>query len=88
MSAMEMIEPHKVSGRCSVFCKSDCTHALNKGIEKEAVVAGLARMMAGKCMWNCLRKLPANKVALIGNCSQNKFMINELRREIPDSASA
>jgi hypothetical protein len=23
---------YRVSGRCSVFCKSDCTHALNKGI--------------------------------------------------------
>ncbi len=82
MSGMEMSEPHKVSGRCSVFCKSDCTHALNKGVEKEAVVAGLARMMAGKCI-ELLRKLPSEKVALIGNCSQNKFMVNELRREIP-----
>ncbi len=25
-------EPHHVSGRCSVFCKSDCTHATNKVI--------------------------------------------------------
>ncbi|WP_421900474.1 acyl-CoA dehydratase activase [Maridesulfovibrio sp.] len=83
MSAMKISEPHKVSGRCSVFCKSDCTHALNKGVKKEAVVAGLARMMAGKCV-ELLRKLPAEKVALIGNCSQNKFMVNELRREIPD----
>ena len=83
MSSMQECEPHKVSGRCSVFCKSDCTHALNKGVEKDAVVAGLARMMAGKCV-ELLRKLPAEKVALIGNCSQNKFMVSELRREIPD----
>ena len=27
-------EPYHVSGRCSVFCKSDCTHATNKGIPK------------------------------------------------------
>jgi len=27
-------EPYAVSGRCSVFCKSDCTHAINKGIPK------------------------------------------------------
>ncbi len=83
MSRMDMAEPHKVSGRCSVFCKSDCTHALNKGIDKNSVVAGLARMMAGKCI-ELLRKLPSEKVALIGNCSQNKFMVRELRREIPD----
>ena len=84
MTEMETgIKPHKVSGRCSVFCKSDCTHALNKGIEKEAVVGGLARMMAGKCI-ELLRKLPSEKVALIGNCSQNMFMVRELRREIPE----
>lgn len=84
MSAMNAeAEAHKVSGRCSVFCKSDCTHALNKGVEKEAVVAGLARMMAGKCL-ELLRKLPTEKVALIGGCSLNSFMVKELRREIPD----
>ncbi|NLB78851.1 MAG: activase, partial [Clostridiaceae bacterium] len=26
--------PNKVAGRCSVFCKSDCTHAHNKGAAK------------------------------------------------------
>lgn len=84
MAAMDReIDPHKVSGRCSVFCKSDCTHALNKGVEKEAVVAGLARMMAGKCL-ELLRKMPSEKVALIGNCSRNSFMVRELRREIPE----
>ncbi len=41
-------EPFKVSGRCSVFCKSDCTHALNKGIKKSEVAAGLSSMMAEK----------------------------------------
>ncbi len=79
----ENVAAHKVSGRCSVFCKSDCTHALNKGTDKEAVVAGLARMMSGKCL-ELLRKLPAKKVALIGSCSLNKFMVRELRKEIPD----
>ena len=37
-------EPHHIAGRCSVFSKSDCTHALNKGIEKGRVVAGLCRI--------------------------------------------
>ncbi len=27
-------EPYPVSGRCSVFCKSDCTHATNKGVPR------------------------------------------------------
>ena len=39
---------YNISGRCSVFCKSDCTHALNKGISKSNVIAGLCRMMANK----------------------------------------
>jgi activator of 2-hydroxyglutaryl-CoA dehydratase len=44
------IEPHYVSGRCSVFCKSDCTHATNKGIPKSKVTAGLCNMMASKIL--------------------------------------
>ena len=43
-------EPYEVSGRCSVFCKSDCTHATNKGVPKERVTAGLCLMMAGKIL--------------------------------------
>ncbi|HRR42441.1 MAG TPA: BadF/BadG/BcrA/BcrD ATPase family protein, partial [Syntrophales bacterium] len=41
-------KPYRVSGRCSVFCKSDCTHATNKGVPKGRVAAGLCEMMAGK----------------------------------------
>ncbi len=43
-------DPYKVSGRCSVFCKSDCTHALNVGIPIASVVSGLSDMMAGKIL--------------------------------------
>ncbi|MBN2547073.1 MAG: activase [Spirochaetes bacterium] len=39
---------YDISGRCSVFCKSDCTHALNKGQPKDNVIAGLCKMMAVK----------------------------------------
>ncbi|MDN5338526.1 MAG: hypothetical protein PWQ20_1596 [Thermotogaceae bacterium] len=31
---------YELSSRCSVFCKSDCTHALNKGVSKELVLNG------------------------------------------------
>ena len=75
--------PHKVSGRCSVFCKSDCTHALNKGIPKDQVVAGLAMMMASKIV-ELLKKLPKKSVALIGGSSLNKTMIHYLKQEIED----
>ncbi len=75
--------PHKVSGRCSVFCKSDCTHALNKGIPKGQVVAGLAKMMAGKVV-ELLKKLPKKSVVLVGGSSRNKTMIHYLAKEIDD----
>ena len=48
-------EPYRVAGRCSVFSKSDCTHALNKGTPKKNVVAGLCDMVAGKIV-EILRK--------------------------------
>jgi len=76
-------EVYDVSGRCSVFCKSDCTHALNKGIEKTRVVAGLTKMMAYKCI-ELLKKLPSDKAVLIGGCSSNEFMANYLRENIRD----
>jgi predicted CoA-substrate-specific enzyme activase len=75
--------PHRVSGRCSVFCKSDCTHALNKGIPKGQVVAGLAKMMAGKVV-ELLKKLPKKSVLLVGGSSRNKTMMHYLSREIED----
>lgn len=74
---------HRVSGRCSVFCKSDCTHALNKGIPKPSVVAGLANMMAGKIL-ELLQKLPSGPVLLVGGCVRNQAMIRYLDREITD----
>ena len=43
-------KPYHVSGRCSVFCKSDCTHATNKGIPRPKVTAGLCQMMANKIL--------------------------------------
>jgi predicted CoA-substrate-specific enzyme activase len=74
---------HMVSGRCSVFCKSDCTHALNKGVPKPRVVAGLSYMMAGKIL-ELLKKLPIEPVMLVGGCVRNQAMVRYLRRKIDD----
>ncbi len=82
MSEMEGgSDSYPVSGRCSVFCKSDCTHALNKGVPAEEVVSGLAIMMAGKCL-ELLKKVSRERVALVGGCSANAFMVRELEKEI------
>jgi predicted CoA-substrate-specific enzyme activase len=75
--------PHKVSGRCSVFCKSDCTHALNKGIPKGEVVAGLSMMMAAKVL-ELLARLPKTPVVLIGGAAANRSMAEEIRKNVEE----
>ncbi len=74
--------PHHVSGRCSVFCKSDCTHATNKGIPKSQVTAGLCKMMANKIL-ELLKKVERKNIMVTGGTAQNRVMIEYLRQEIP-----
>ncbi|HLV31735.1 MAG TPA: acyl-CoA dehydratase activase [Chitinispirillaceae bacterium] len=71
--------PHKIAGRCSVFCKSDCTHALNKGEPRENIAAGLCLMMADK-ITDLLKDLSCEKVAVIGGGALNTAMINILQK--------
>ncbi len=83
-------EPYEVSGRCSVFCKSDCTHATNKGVPKERVTAGLCLMMAGKIL-ELVKKVSSDHIMVIGGCALNTVMIDHLKKEIsqvtiPDEA--
>ncbi|UCD32563.1 MAG: activase [Desulfobacterales bacterium] len=75
-------EPYHVSGRCSVFCKSDCTHAINKGIPKSKVTAGLCKMMADKIL-ELLKKAKKRNIMVVGGSTQNHMMIEYLRKEIP-----
>ncbi|MBN2536408.1 MAG: hypothetical protein JXB88_26225 [Spirochaetales bacterium] len=75
-------EPFKVSGRCSVFCKSDCTHALNKGIPAGEVAAGLARMIAEKAQ-ELFRKLPGHQILVVGGVTRNPVVMKFLKKSIP-----
>lgn len=75
--------PHKISGRCSVFCKSDCTHALNIGVPVQNVVAGLCKMMADKIAELLSRGSP-KKILVIGGVSQNEEVIKFLKEKYPD----
>ena len=74
---------YKVSGRCSVFCKSDCTHALNKGVPIGRVTAGLSVMMADKIL-DLLEKVDKSKVMAIGGVTHNGAVIGHLRKKITD----
>jgi len=76
-------EAHHVSGRCSVFCKSDCTHATNKGIPRSQVTAGLCKMMASKIL-ELLKKIDRQNIMVTGGTARNRTMIEYLRQEIPD----
>jgi predicted CoA-substrate-specific enzyme activase len=75
--------PYNISGRCSVFCKSDCTHALNKGIDKKAVVAGLNKMMADKIV-NLISKHKDKSILLIGGTTKNKGFVKSLKDSLPN----
>lgn len=76
-------KPFRVSGRCSVFCKSDCTHALNKGVPKEQVTSGLALMIAEK-VEELLRRVKPGKIMLVGGVTQNSTVINFLKEKFND----
>ncbi|RJQ69949.1 MAG: activase [Desulfobacteraceae bacterium] len=78
----ENTEPYHVSGRCSVFCKSDCTHATNKGIPKAQVTAGLGQMMANKVL-ELLKKVERRNLMLVGGAARNQMMVRYLRQAIP-----
>jgi len=72
--------PYKISARCSVFSKSDCTHALNKGTPKERVVAGLCRMVAMKIA-ELLKTTGARSVLLAGGTAKNQAVVDYLTRD-------
>ena len=76
-------KPYSVSGRCSVFCKSDCTHALNKGIPKAQVVSGLSQMIAEKTI-ELLSKQKASDLLVIGGVSKNNNVIGFIKKKFPE----
>ena len=74
-------KPYNLSSRCSVFCKSDCTHAMNTGVPKGQIAAGLCRMMAGKIL-EILKQIPKKNIMITGGCARNSVMVDYLDTEI------
>lgn len=74
-----LMKPYVSSARCSVFCKSDCTHALNDGKATPGqIVAGLCRMMAEKIV-ELLARIKAQHIWLIGGVTQITPVTDHLR---------
>jgi len=76
----DKIQPFKVSGRCSVFCKSDCTHALNKGVPKQSVASGLSLMIAEK-VEDLLNIDKNSTIMLIGGVTKNSVVTNYIKNK-------
>ncbi len=72
---------YKVSGRCTVFCKSDCTHALNKGVPIGRVTSGLCQMMADK-VTDLLGRSKTDKVFAVGGVTKNAVILDKLNEQI------
>jgi len=72
---------YKLSSRCTVFCKSDCTHALNKGIPKEMILNGLGKVMADKIL-QLARAAKVDKVLIVGGTTKNPLMLRHLENQI------
>ncbi len=76
-------EPYAVSGRCSVFSKSDCTHALNKGEPIANVTAGLCRMVAKKIL-EIAAKFEHRRLCLVGGTALNRGVLRFLKEKLDD----
>jgi predicted CoA-substrate-specific enzyme activase len=77
---------HKISSRCSVFMKSDCTHKLNKGeAAKGDIVLSLSNVMAEKVAEFLKKaKITNGTVLLTGGLTRNPHLIHFLKSTMPD----
>lgn len=76
---------HRISARCSVFMKSDCTHRLNKGESSKGDIAlSLSKVMADKVSEFLTKaKISSGQVVLIGGATQNRFLVDFIRENRP-----
>lgn len=76
----------KLSTRCSVFMKSDCTHRLNKGeASKGDIVLSLSNVMAIKVV-DFLKKakIRQGSVILTGGITQNPYILQFIQEKLPE----
>ncbi len=76
----------KLSTRCSVFMKSDCTHRLNKGeATKGDIVVSLSNVMAVKVVDFLKRaRISSGRVLLAGGITRNPYIHRFISEKLPD----
>ena len=76
---------HRISARCSVFMKSDCTHRLNKGESTKGDIAlSLSKVMADKVAEFLIKaKLKSGQVVVIGGVTRNRHLVDFIRQGNP-----
>ena len=77
----------QLASRCSVHCKSDATHKLNKG---ECLPADIARSLIADLATKIAAltqsaNWPREEVLLAGGLVANHLLVSDLRRLVPDS---
>jgi predicted CoA-substrate-specific enzyme activase len=77
---------HRLSSRCSVFMKSDCTHKLNKGeADKHDIVLSLSHVMARKVLeFLAKARITSGRVVLAGGGTRNPHLVEAVREGLPD----
>jgi len=84
-SVCEGARVHRLSTRCSVFMKSDCTHRLNKGeASKGDIALSLSKVMADKVAEFLTKaKISSGRVVLIGGVTRNRYLVDFIRESRP-----
>ena len=75
----------KLSSRCSVFMKSDCTHKLNKGeADKHDIVLSLSNVMAKKVLEFLTKaRITRGRVLFLGGATKNAHLVADVRAGLP-----
>jgi predicted CoA-substrate-specific enzyme activase len=76
---------HRLSSRCSVFMKSDCTHKLNKGeADRHDIVKSLTHVMAGKVLeFLAKARVETGTVVMVGGSARNPHLVQAVREGLP-----
>jgi predicted CoA-substrate-specific enzyme activase len=79
--ALRSEHPARISGRCSVFAKSDMVHLLQEGTPKTDIVAGLCHALARNFITNLGKGKPFPKpIAFQGGVAANPGVVNAFEK--------